>query len=129
VDGNQYARGVRTAGNEPAQAMLREVFEVVPRAWRGIGAIPASGLGLRAGYADWDAERKFNVSAVGGCEDAECQSGQVLRGLLKPPECPRLWHPLHAGDATWGDEGVFRGSLCRLFHYRRFIGPCAPASP
>ncbi|MFH0981623.1 MAG: hydrogenase formation protein HypD, partial [Planctomycetota bacterium] len=48
---NQYARSVRREGNRPAQQMIREVFQVVPRRWRGIGEIPASGLGLREAYA------------------------------------------------------------------------------
>ncbi len=43
---NQYARAVRRDGNLPAQRLVREVFEVVPRKWRGVGEIPPSGLGL-----------------------------------------------------------------------------------
>jgi len=45
---NQYSRVVSRAGNRPAQSLVAEVFEVVNRAWRGIGVIPRSGLGLRA---------------------------------------------------------------------------------
>ena len=44
---NQYARAVRAEGNTPAQELIREVFQVVPRKWRGIGEIPQSGLALR----------------------------------------------------------------------------------
>jgi hydrogenase expression/formation protein HypD len=43
---NQYSRVVRRHGNASAQALMREVFTVVPRRWRGIGEIPESGLGL-----------------------------------------------------------------------------------
>ncbi len=85
---NQYARCVRRAGNEPAQAIIREVFEVVPRKWRGIGEIPASGLGLRAQYAAFDAERRFDLLDYTAEESAECLSGAVLQGRLKPYECP-----------------------------------------
>jgi hydrogenase expression/formation protein HypD len=126
---NQYARAVRTAGNEPARAMLQEVFEVVPRAWRGIGPIPASGLGLRTGYADWDAERKFGVSAVGGREDAACQSGQVLRGLLKPPECPAFGTRCTPETPLGATMVSSEGACAAYYRYRRFIGPCAPTSP
>ncbi len=77
---NQYARCVRRAGNEPAQAIIREVFEVVPRKWRGIGEIPASGLGLRAHYAAFDAERRFDLLDYTAEESAECLSGAVLQG-------------------------------------------------
>jgi len=47
---NQYARSVRPGGNGPAQDLIREVFCVVPRKWRGIGEIPGSGLALRPKY-------------------------------------------------------------------------------
>jgi hydrogenase expression/formation protein HypD len=100
---NQYARVVTEAGNRPAQAVVSEVFEVVDRAWRGIGVIGASGFGLRAAYADFDAERRFDLAAVGPRpEPAECLSGQVLQGLLRPSDCPAFGlgctpeHPLGA---------------------------------
>ena len=48
---NQYARSVRPEGNRPALRQIAEVFEAVPRKWRGIGEIPASGLALRETYA------------------------------------------------------------------------------
>jgi len=42
---NQYVRSVSRGGNRQAQAVVDEVFEPVPRVWRGIGEIPRSGLG------------------------------------------------------------------------------------
>src|SRR5213078_541936 len=39
---NQYSRAVRREGNQPAQQLIREVFRVIPRKWRGIGEIPRS---------------------------------------------------------------------------------------
>ncbi|MBM4125351.1 MAG: hydrogenase formation protein HypD, partial [Nitrospira sp.] len=89
---NQYVRSVRREGNQEAQAILREVFEPTPRAWRGIGQIPESGLRLRPAYAEFDAAKRFRTELAlldeVGAEDAECRSGLVLQGLLKPPDCP-----------------------------------------
>ena len=85
---NQYTRSVRREGNLPAQDLVAEVFEVVPRKWRGIGEIPRSGWGLRAAYAAFDAERRFGVAAYTAEEDTECISGLVLRGVSKPHDCP-----------------------------------------
>ncbi|HEX9780511.1 MAG TPA: hydrogenase formation protein HypD [bacterium] len=85
---NQYARAVRRAGNRPAQALIREVFTVVDRKWRGVGSIPASGLGLRPPYDAHDAERRFGVADRHTEEPAECESGLVLQGVKKPTECP-----------------------------------------
>ena len=86
---NQYARSVREAGNETARRMIEEVFQVVPRAWRGLGEIPRSGFGLRPEYADWDAELRYGSAGdLNVSESSECISGLILRGVKKPHECP-----------------------------------------
>jgi hydrogenase expression/formation protein HypD len=85
---NQYVRSVRRPGNEPAQDLMRRVFRPVDRQWRGVGTIPASGLGLRPEFAAWDAERKFDIGRLTTREPVECRAGDVLRGRLKPPDCP-----------------------------------------
>ena len=116
---NQYSRSVAPNGNEAARRAVREVFEIVPRAWRGIGTIPASGLALRAAYADLDAERRFEVATLHAREDPECRSHLVLQGLMKPPDCPAFGarctpeHPL--GAPMVSAEGA-----CAAYHrYRR----------
>ena len=54
---NQYVRAVRRSGNTAAQDVMRRVFRVTDRAWRGIGTMPASGLELAEEFAEFDAER------------------------------------------------------------------------
>jgi hydrogenase expression/formation protein HypD len=99
---NQYARAVRREGNRPAQELVRRVFEIVDRKWRGIGEIPASGLGLRAEFAVFDAELKFGLRDIHADESPLCRAGDVLRGRLAPPACPAFGdgctpeHPLGA---------------------------------
>jgi hydrogenase expression/formation protein HypD len=99
---NQYARAVRREGNASAQAAIADVYEVCDRAWRGIGVLPGSGLRLRDAYRDLDAETRFDVSEIHTTEPAECHAGEVLRGLLSPPDCPAFGksctpeHPLGA---------------------------------
>lgn len=85
---NAYARAVRAGGNPDAMAMVADVFTVIDRAWRGLGTIPQSGLGLSPAYKSYDAVEKFNVSAETEGEHAECISGLVLQGLKKPSACP-----------------------------------------
>ncbi len=85
---NQYARAVRREGNREAKALMREIFEPADRKWRGIGVIPLSGLALRAGWREFDAERRFPLSTGEVQEPEECISGLVLQGAKKPPECP-----------------------------------------
>jgi hydrogenase expression/formation protein HypD len=85
---NQYSRSVKRAGNPQAQAIMREVFQVVRRRWRGIGEIEESGLALSDPYRAFDAEQRFG--AVGAREEAagECIAGLVLCGERKPSDCP-----------------------------------------
>lgn len=85
---NAYERVVTERGNEAAQRLLAEVFEPVDRAWRGIGVIPQSGWQLRDNYHSFDAERRFTVTGIHSQESPLCRSGDVLRGALRPNECP-----------------------------------------
>jgi hydrogenase expression/formation protein HypD len=85
---NQYVRSVRREGNRPAQELVSKVFRTVDRGWRGIGTIPASGLGLAPDFADFDAEKRFGLESIRAEEPAECRAGDVLRGQIKPFECP-----------------------------------------
>jgi len=85
---NAYARAVTFAGNVPAQRVIEQVFEVRDRPWRGIGLIPASGWGLRAEYAAFDAERRWDVGEIRTQESPLCIAGQILQGLKKPHDCP-----------------------------------------
>lgn len=107
---NQYSRSVRRAGNREAQAVMQDVFRVVPRRWRGIGDIESSGLGLSEGYAEHDAERRFGPVRLDAEDEGECISGLVLRGARKPPECPAFGtrctpeHPL--GVTMVSSEGA-----------------------
>jgi len=85
---NQYVRSVRRDGNRLAQELITRIFQPVDRQWRGIGMIPASGLGLRPEFAAFDAEAKFGLTNIRAQEPAACRAGDVLRGRLKPHECP-----------------------------------------
>ncbi|MFN2548921.1 MAG: hydrogenase formation protein HypD [Myxococcales bacterium] len=83
-----YARAVRAEGNQASRKLIDEVFEVCDRKWRGVGSIPKSGYRLRYEYRDFDAERRFEVQDIETLESGMCISGQVLRGIKKPRDCP-----------------------------------------
>jgi hydrogenase expression/formation protein HypD len=85
---NQYARTVTREGNQPARALMREVFDVVDRKWRGVGAIAKSGFRIRHEYSAHDAERRFAVDEIVAQESSLCVSGLILRGLKRPSDCP-----------------------------------------
>lgn len=85
---NAYPRAVTADGNRAARALLDETFEVCDRDWRGIGTIPASGWRLREHLGMFDAEQRHDVGSITTVEPPECRSGEVLRGLITPVECP-----------------------------------------
>jgi len=119
---NQYVRSVRREGNLPAQELMARVFRRVDRAWRGVGPIPSSGLGLREEYAAFDAERKFEVESISPKESAECRAGEVLRGTLKPPDCP-AFGTLCTPDRPLGAPMVSsEGACAAYFNVRRLEG-------
>jgi hydrogenase expression/formation protein HypD len=116
---NPYSRSVRREGNLPAQQLVAEVFQVVPRRWRGIGEIEQSGLGLREGYASFDAERRFGLADRVGEEPSECISALVLQGLKKPHECAMFGGrctPEHPMGATMVSS---EGACAAYYRYRR----------
>jgi len=84
---NQYQRAVKFEGNESAQRAIRSVFESVDRKWRGIGVIPQSGWGLSPQFAEFDAEKRFDVENIFTQESPLCIAGEILQGLKKPPQC------------------------------------------
>ncbi|HVY63056.1 MAG TPA: hydrogenase formation protein HypD, partial [Planctomycetota bacterium] len=85
---NPYARAVRPEGNVASRKLIDDVFEVCDRKWRGVGSIPKSGLKLRWELRDFDAERIFEVDDIETSESPLCISGQILKGLKKPRDCP-----------------------------------------
>jgi hydrogenase expression/formation protein HypD len=85
---NQYSRIVPWEGNLQALKVLAEVFELRPYfEWRGMGFIAQSALKIAPAYADFDAERRFDVSGVRVADPKACQCGEVLKGVLKPWQC------------------------------------------
>jgi hydrogenase expression/formation protein HypD len=61
-------------------AMLRDVFEVTDRSWRGIGMIPGSGWRLSGRYREFDAEQRFDVGGIHTEESSICRSGRGAAG-------------------------------------------------
>jgi hydrogenase expression/formation protein HypD len=121
---NQYTRSVIREGNQTAQQLIQEVFEVIPRQWRGIGEISQSGLGLREKYAQFDANKRFEkeLDLVAGDRynfQTECISGEIMLGIKKPYDCPAFGkncipeHPLGAPMVS------SEGACAAYYRYRQ----------
>jgi hydrogenase expression/formation protein HypD len=114
----QYGRGVKAEGNLKAQAVLASVFEPADAQWRGLGIIPGSGLVFREEFADYDALRKFSVPELASEDIKGCRCGDILRGIIAPPECPlfkKVCTPQNpTGPCMVSSEGTC-AAYCRYF--------------
>jgi len=116
---NQYVRSVTRVGNEAARQRMFEVFEIADRKWRGIGEIGQSGYRLREEYADFDAERVFDVAATRTEEPPECIAALVPQGLQKPVDCP-MFGTRCTPDHPMGAPMVSSEGACAAYYrYRR----------
>jgi hydrogenase expression/formation protein HypD len=117
---NPYARVVSREGNKPAQDLLFEVFEVADRKWRGVGSIPKSGLKLAYEYRAHDAERLFEVDDIATRESPLCISGQILRGLAKPCDCPAFGRECTPQTALGATMVSSEGACAAYYQYGRY---------
>jgi hydrogenase expression/formation protein HypD len=118
---NAYTRAVTFEGNNPAQKMLADVFEVTDRIWRGIGTIPQSGWRLSDAYRAYDAELKFAVSDIHTQESPLCHSGDVLRGRMKPNACPAFGKQCTPRTPLGATMVSSEGACAAYYQYGRFI--------
>jgi hydrogenase expression/formation protein HypD len=118
---NPYARAVRTEGNLASRRLIEDVFEVCDRKWRGIGPIPASGLRLRDEYRDHDAERIFEVGDIETQESSDCISGQILRGVKKPHNCPAFGKKCTPSNPLGATMVSSEGACAAYFAYGRHL--------
>ncbi len=123
---NAYPRAVSPEGNPVAQAVVHDVFETCDRQWRGIGMIPQSGWRLAPAYADYDAELRFDVTGITTQESTACRSGEVLQGLITPPEC-EAFGTLCTPRAPLGAPMVSSEGACAAYYQFRRLESAVPA--
>ena len=85
---NEFSRAVTREGNLSAQALVSEVFELrTSFEWRGLGEVPYSALKIRPAFAQFDAERRFELQYQPVADNKACECGAILRGVKKPTDC------------------------------------------
>ncbi len=116
---NAYSRSVSPDGNIHAKQMIEELFEPCDRDWRGIGPIPMSGWKLKDTFAEFDAEKKFNISKKAGHENPECKAGLILLGKLKPEECALFARECTPVSPQGAPMVSSEGACSACFRYRQ----------
>ena len=118
---NQYARALTRDGNVEAQKMIARVFSITDRSWRGIGIIPKSGYKLNYEFREFDAERIFEVANIQTREPSICISGQVLKGLKKPLDCPAFGKECTPQSPLGATMVSAEGACAAYFNYGRHM--------
>jgi hydrogenase expression/formation protein HypD len=115
---NQYIRVVKKSGNLKAQNVIRRALEVSSAQWRGIGAIPQSGLRLNYKYRAFCAERVLKLKPLRAhtVSSRKCRCAEVLKGLISPLECPSFSRAC-CPDNPLGPCMVSKEGVCNA-HYR-----------
>ncbi len=106
---NLYSRVVTAEGNARAKSLVERYFTPEDQIWRGFGAIPGSGLGLRQTFAHRDASL-IEVDVCVPVEPEGCRCGEILKGTINPPECPlfgrECTHESPVGACMVSSEGT-----------------------
>lgn len=118
---NEFTRAVTRDGNLKAQALVAEVFEPRPGfEWRGLGTLPDSALRIRAAFAAWDAEAKFDLGYTPVPDNKACECGAILRGVKSPIDC-KLFGTVCTPETPMGSCMVSSEGACAAHYtYGRF---------
>ncbi len=113
---NEYKSVVRAGGNPAAQKMMDQVYETCAAEWRGLGAIPDSGLRLRDAYRRFDfAEARPLDLPTAPPKKSGCRCGEVLRGKITPKEC-KLFDTACVPEHAAGPCMVSAEGVCAAWH-------------
>jgi hydrogenase expression/formation protein HypD len=114
-----YTAVVTEQGNTVAQKIIAECFEPVDGWWRGLGKIEKSTLKLKDKYSRFDALKRFNITETPGEDISGCRCGEVLCGLIEPPQCS-LFGKSCTPDGPVGPCMVSSEGACSAwFKYKR----------
>ena len=125
---NEYTRVVTREGNVKAQELVAETFELRSSfEWRGLGEVPYSALRIKAEFAEFDAEKRFTVSATQGRENKACECGAILRGAKKPTDC-KIFGTVCTPETPQGSCMVSSEGACAAYYtFGRFRGETVDA--
>ncbi|ARM75294.1 hydrogenase formation protein HypD [Acidianus manzaensis] len=111
----EYKRVVKMQGNTYAQEEIREVFDVVDTIWRGIGAIPKSGMDLKDNLKDKNARLLISNTKPWDYDlPPGCKCNDVTLGTAYPTDCP-LFMKACTPARPWGPCMVSMEGACAVW--------------
>ncbi len=121
---NEYTRVVTRDGNRKAQALIAEIMELRRSfEWRGLGLVPYSALKIKLSYAEFDAEKRYEISQIHSTDVKGCECPRILRGTKKPFDC-KLFGTVCTPENPMGSCMVSSEGACAAYwSYGRFRQP------
>jgi hydrogenase expression/formation protein HypD len=119
--GNVYGRVVTADGNVRARELVDRFFEPSDEAWRGFGTVPGSGLALRPELNHRNAAL-IEVEVQPPAEPVGCRCGDVLRGVIDPPECPLFDAGCDPDSAIGACMVSSEGTCAAWYRHERWAG-------
>ena len=116
---NVYERSVRPEGNVAAKECINEVYQVADSPWRGMGIMPSGGLLLKREYDPFCARKKFSLPVVNQSCHHECQSGDVMMGKIRPPECKHFGITCTPDNPMGAPMVSSEGACSAYYRYRQ----------
>ena len=115
------AKGLRSSRIFWRYGVRNSILPQVTALALSLGLIAGGGLGLRPAYRTYDALHRFGLQAVVVAEPQpcdDCRAGDVLRGVLRPDQCPhfrRRCPPAHPLGAPMVSS---EGACAAYYQYR-----------
>ncbi|ADX82239.1 hydrogenase formation HypD protein [Sulfolobus islandicus HVE10/4] len=118
---NEYTRAVTWEGNVKAQMAMEKVFDLEDGYVRGVAVFPKSGFRIKEEFKHVDAREKFGLKKGISTEDeyvAGARCGEVVMGLIDPPECP-LYMTVCKPDDPKGAPMVSQEGTCWIWAHHK----------
>ncbi len=118
---NEYTRVVSREGNGKAKSMVADVMELRRSfEWRGLGMVPYSALQIKKQFAEFDAEKRFDIESIQVSDVKGCECPRILRGVKKPTDC-KLFGTVCTPENPMGSCMVSSEGACAAYwSYGRF---------
>ena len=118
---NEYTRVVSREGNQKAQNLVAEIFELRRSfEWRGLGLVPYSALQIKKAHEEYDAEKYFNIESIQASDVKGCECPSILRGAKNPTDC-KLFGTVCTPENPMGSCMVSSEGACAAYwSYGRF---------
>lgn len=120
---NEYTRSVTWEGNVKAQEVMEKVFDLEDGYVRGVAVFPGAGFKLKEKFKEIDARHQYGLKDRTKTADeyvAGARCGEVVMGLIDPPECP-LYMKKCKPDDPKGAPMVSQEGTCWIWAMHKIV--------